>query len=1507
MPGSAKGREYMNAMDSSDANRTVPKPVRFVHEDEGFPDPGSNARIPRPSSGADRTRPGPGSSRLAMLDEGEKKDCDATDPVRRSPKNKGGEDDSFYSASGGGSSSSSSPRAGRSRGRQKKEKRGAGRTLLATEAPSATDRDTSVAMAARLAIVLDVVRLMVVVDPRLAHPKPSRKSATKLPTPRMPAMALGPRREGDEAQLAALEKYLVQECVEMWSRTPATRVYPVTNGSTAPRSEYVSGPAADVIEHFHKDSWLKQFDVCHTSDPVEPRTNIYEVHLDRLDTVQKIAVLQTALHEAGYAFLNLVHAFANGAPPLAQLLPLQVEHEVFWAMWYLGVEITEWVKTRHVSPPPPGRVLTPPPAETRQEMPRPPANPYAMRSPPSVISSSAASIAEPYQFQQPAVVYQVPPGYVQQPLPAQHPAYPMAPAHPSSGFDEPMVSDPGLHSPSAGPRMWSLSEPEKCRNLEMYLRGIAETWFQQLGDASKSWPKLAEAFQAEFCAPAESAIERYFSIRQRRGETPRQDLWRLNAAAKTPGDMKHHVGRFIKTLSDSDVRTALIGRRPACRVDEYDDVDSDADDTGSDAEVVFQAVGERPRDRDRDRRDWRNPASGPPNGHRPGGGRSDHRRDPGGDRPRDYGPRDASPAPRRDPTRCYECGGAGHWAAECPSRVTCALCKAPGHTADACRKQCPACSKANPVGECPVAKALESLKVWTTAEENAVAASKLPVALRPVCNHRVDILLDSGSTTSILSLDLARRLGLQLRFDEKLKVKGIGDVTTYVTARTSVKITLGMSVVYYVNLWHLADQLVLWLCRSTKWVTTLITNKQGAPSAIRVVNISPGTVTLMARTAVAHLVEDGHLPSTPRCVRPGTVKYKEWQTLAHEASHSREFIQRELDAYEEYERSLPPVVERRSYPVPTRILQRPTPEAVDARMMLTQRAPASEPPETDDRLTRLASMFKVVQQSPEQVDYDSPGAGSSNCEELVADDQEPDIEAADVGEPGETTPEQREQVLAKLRQHRSAFLGSGNALPPPARGVHCGIEATEVAGQLVPPKASRRAKPALHFDVLNSTRASWAVTFDGSAKLKTNVGSASYILWELPSWDPVEAGASWAVTFDGSAKLKTNVGSASFILWELPSWDPVEAGGVFLRGVTVNEAEYSGLLAGLERARDRGIRELVVVGDSRCTGSMQCNQAHLQALLNRFRDLQAGFDRVDLVHVKRELNASADYLATKTLRTGSDWVVDDEQERQVLRELNGIPARLVKAQDDQGDQASEGDQADRHAAGAGTADRGVERPAEPGSDGEASVGAAPASIGSNRGGSGRAFVTQTRSAARRGAWSADRAAMACAAATSAGSDESARAVRSTAAPSEARESRAEASTDASLRRDPAIEGHVSRGSGNRQATSVRRSAGPSGPSPGNLQPEYPFQVVSMDFYPFQVVSMDFVGPLPASTQGNTMLLLFQDVFSGFVMCAAMSDTSAQAVAEAYDRVVFQRFGASSIIRHDRDPRSSFAG
>jgi hypothetical protein len=44
------------------------------------------------------------------------------------------------------------------------------------------------------------------------------------------------------------------------------------------------------------------------------------------------------------------------------------------------------------------------------------------------------------------------------------------------------------------------------------------------------------------------------------------------------------------------------------------------------------------------------------------------------------------------------------------------------------------------------------------------------------------------------------------------------------------------------------------------------------------------------------------------------------------------------------------------------------------------------------------------------------------------------------------------------------------------------------------------------------------------------------------------------------------------------------------------------------------------------------------------------------------------------------------------------------------------------------------------------------------------------------------------------------------------------------------------------------------------------------------------------------------MFSGYVMCKPMDSTTAQDVAEAYEERVFRSFGASSMIRHDQDPR-----
>ncbi|OWZ07109.1 reverse transcriptase [Phytophthora megakarya] len=65
--------------------------------------------------------------------------------------------------------------------------------------------------------------------------------------------------------------------------------------------------------------------------------------------------------------------------------------------------------------------------------------------------------------------------------------------------------------------------------------------------------------------------------------------------------------------------------------------------------------------------------------------------------------------------------------------------------------------------------------------------------------------------------------------------------------------------------------------------------------------------------------------------------------------------------------------------------------------------------------------------------------------------------------------------------------------------------------------------------------------------------------------------------------------------------------------------------------------------------------------------------------------------------------------------------------------------------------------------------------------------------------------------------------------------------------------------------------------------------------------MDHIPSLPRSYKGNTELLIWVDLFTGYVIAKASSSRSAQTVAESYEECVFWRFGASEMIRHDREP------
>ncbi|KAE9195575.1 hypothetical protein PF002_g23284 [Phytophthora fragariae] len=121
------------------------------------------------------------------------------------------------------------------------------------------------------------------------------------------------------------------------------------------------------------------------------------------------------------------------------------------------------------------------------------------------------------------------------------------------------------------------------------------------------------------------------------------------------------------------------------------------------------------------------------------------------------------------------------------------------------------------------------------------------------------------------------------------------------------------------------------------------------------------------------------------------------------------------------------------------------------------------------------------------------------------------------------------------------------------------------------------------------------------------------------------------LSFDGAAKTSTRKGSCGCVLWKLPGWSVMEAQGFILEDVTVNDAEYNGLLKGLQMARERDITELVVVGDSRIViqqvqGLINCHQPNLQRKLAECEAMKEHFTSLRLVHVKRDFNQAADYI-----------------------------------------------------------------------------------------------------------------------------------------------------------------------------------------------------------------------------------------------------------------------------------------
>jgi ribonuclease HI len=122
---------------------------------------------------------------------------------------------------------------------------------------------------------------------------------------------------------------------------------------------------------------------------------------------------------------------------------------------------------------------------------------------------------------------------------------------------------------------------------------------------------------------------------------------------------------------------------------------------------------------------------------------------------------------------------------------------------------------------------------------------------------------------------------------------------------------------------------------------------------------------------------------------------------------------------------------------------------------------------------------------------------------------------------------------------------------------------------------------------------------------------------------------------DGGARGNPGPAAYGYVL-EAEDGDVLAAHGEAIGRATNNVAEYSGLVAGMAKAAELGVRELEVVSDSellvkQMRGEYRVKNDALRRLWEEANDLERRFARVRYTAVRRAHNELADRLVNEAL------------------------------------------------------------------------------------------------------------------------------------------------------------------------------------------------------------------------------------------------------------------------------------
>jgi len=123
-----------------------------------------------------------------------------------------------------------------------------------------------------------------------------------------------------------------------------------------------------------------------------------------------------------------------------------------------------------------------------------------------------------------------------------------------------------------------------------------------------------------------------------------------------------------------------------------------------------------------------------------------------------------------------------------------------------------------------------------------------------------------------------------------------------------------------------------------------------------------------------------------------------------------------------------------------------------------------------------------------------------------------------------------------------------------------------------------------------------------------------------------------ALFFDGCSKGNPGRAGAGAVLYNEDGAEVFAESAFVGHTATNNEAEYTGLILGLNEAIKRGITELCVCGDSQLVirqmqGKYKVNSPKLIPLHGRAKNLASTFTKIEFKHVYRDSNKRADALS----------------------------------------------------------------------------------------------------------------------------------------------------------------------------------------------------------------------------------------------------------------------------------------